>query len=170
MKNYWLNLVLTVTLGVVISIGLSFLIPGWTRADWLAMVNVSVTIWLVAVTRWAYIPQGELARRQLEKLKQDEEENKRSKVEAYLYGSNNFIYVENIGKMAAKNVHVDIDGDGHMRLVTAQGVDRTTLDPGERFKVGGILFARGSSHKVRVKLHWEESDGAPRDWDKVLSP
>lgn len=138
--------------------------------DTMSLFALIVAVYQVVVTRLESYPAGELARRELNRQLKEEEENKISKVEAYMEGSNHFIYIENIGQISVKNVHVDVNGDEHVVLSLAQGFDRPELATGERFKVGGILFGMGSSGNVKVVLNWEELDGTPKKLEKVLSP
>ena len=170
MKTFFLQLGVAVLVGLFVSIGLFFLVQGWTRSDMISVFTLIVAVWTAGVTRWAYIPQGELARLQLAKHKQLEEEKGKGKIEVSLI--NEKIYIYNTGLVELKNVFFEFLPFNNSPVPTIMPILKPPLNifrSGEKFEVAHVLHSMGEGDThYQIKITWVDPNGSSQVFSKTL--
>lgn len=176
MKKQTLLLVVSMLVGITVGVGLFYVLPGWTRADMLSVMNLAVTVWLVAVTRWATIPQGELARKQLEIAKKEEEESIKGRLEAQvvLTETGSFkLYVANTGSVSVTEIEILVepeeDENRPVQLMISGEMKWNLLKGGEKRIVGIVSLANAANGYFHTRVSWKCPDGTVMQRDQTFT-
>jgi hypothetical protein len=62
MKKFILNFGGVILVGLVLAIGLYFLVPNWTRSDMISVFSLVIALWAAGRTRGSSIPQTQPVR------------------------------------------------------------------------------------------------------------
>lgn len=195
MNKPWFWLLVAVVFGLVIDFILFIVVPTWAKANSVSIINFFVTVWLIGVTRWAYIPQGELARKQLDELKAREEEKKKGKIEVIKFdgGSDPTIWIKNNGEVEIVEINFEFLPMGGYEMpnfaiffsekkfkekkeespfISLEGVSGYLIDilrPDEELKIAEIQYfmGMGETH-FQVKVSWKDPSGNRCEFTKTI--
>lgn len=195
MRKPWFWLFVAVGLGLVIDFILFIVVPTWAKANSVSIINFFVTVWLIGVTRWAYIPQGDLARKQLDELKTREGEKKKGKIEIIKFDEDpdSTIWIKNNGEVEITEINFEFLPMGGYEMpnfaiffseekfkekkeespfISLEDVGGYLIDilrPDEELKIAEIQYfmGMGETH-FQVKVYWKDPSGKRREFAKTI--
>lgn len=164
-KRFFLHLGGAVLAGLAVSIGLFFIVPGWTRSDMISVFTLIVAVWTAGSTSWKTVRQGGPAHPPLGKPTHPQRENrfgsvhftleKKSSSTFDLFARNNGN--EDIKELAFKTIPF---GNAPMpSFIPERTKALSLLRPHEKVLIAKANFDRATGISFEIEAAWKDPSG-----------
>jgi|GEM_PF-4169854 len=175
MKKFFIHLTRSVLVALILSIGLSFLISGWTRSDMISVFALVIAVWAAASTYLASSQKVETTRKPLGNPNQKQWDNTAGSVHFTLEkkSSGTFgLFVRNNGKVEIKEVTFNTTPFGNTPIPTftqkpskplpfIRPWDKVTIAQGKYDPSKGISFV--------IEALWKDPSGRNQSQKKTMT-
>lgn len=161
--------------GLIISIGLFFLIPGWTRSDMISVFALIVAVWTAGTTRWVYRKQGESARKPIGNQTHNERDKKAGSVHFTLEkkSSGTFdLFARNNGNDDIREVSFKTIPFGNASMpsfVPEPGKTPSVLRPREKVIISHANFDPSKGISFEIEAIWKDPSGRNQKQKRTMT-
>jgi hypothetical protein len=173
-KKFLIHLAGSVLVGLILSIGLSFLIPGWTRSDMISVLALVIAVWAATSFYLASTPKDQSSRKLPGNPNQRHWDNSAGSVHFTLEkkSSSTFdLFVRNNGKVEIKEVTFNTTPFGNTPIPTftqkpskplpfLRPWDKVTIAQGKFDPSKGISFV--------IEAFWKDPSGRSQSQKKTM--
>lgn len=174
MKKRIIHLAGSVLVGLILSIGLSFLIPGWTRSDMISVLALVVAVWGAVSSQLASRSKDHPARNPLGNANKTQWDNKSGSVHFTLEkrSSKTFdLFVRNIGKVEIKDVTFNTTPFEHSptpSFTHKPPKPFPILRPGDKVTIAQGTFDPSKGISFIVEAVWKDPIGRKQTQKKTM--
>jgi len=174
-KKFTTHLAGSVLVGLILSISLSYLIPGWTRSDMISVLALVIAGWAAASSYLASSPKPQSASKPLGNPNQNQWDNTAGSVHFTLVkkSSSTFdLFVRNNGKVEIKGVTFNITPFGNSPIPSFANrpvKPLPTLRPWDKVTIAQGKFDPSKGLSFVIEALWKDPKGRNQSQKKTMT-
>ena len=175
MKKFFLHFGGAVLVGLIISIGFLYLVPGWTRSDMISVFSLIVAVWTAGGSRWDYLRQGESPRKPIGKQTHYGQENSTGSVHFTLEkkSSSTFdLFARNNGNEDIREVSFKTIPFGNApmpSIVPERTKPLSVIRPHEKVIIAHANFDRSAGISFEIEAVWKDPSGRIQNRKRTMA-